>query len=153
MEYHFLIIILILKQWILFLLLRRRLFICDELERVYCRNTKLWKVMQFNRQNSILILFKIMSIIPSQITFNRIDFPLTYETDLNHINMQKCIIMEQNRIRKEPYDQKILTGEVRYYNEEAPIVLLSEIFDLIINGCNAYFLVTQNIVLLETLFS
>ena len=61
--------------------------------------------------------------------------------------------MEQNRIKKEPYDQKILTGEVRYYNEEAPIVLLSEIFDLIINGCNAYFLVTQNIVLLETLFS
>lgn len=67
--------------------------------------------------------------------------------------MQKCIIMEQNRIKKEPYDQKFLTGEVRYYNEEAPIFLLSEIFDLIINGCNTYFLVTQNIVLLETPFS
>ena len=47
---------------------------------------------------------------------NTIDPPLFYETELKHIGMGINKIMEENRVKREPFDKQFSCGEAIYYN-------------------------------------
>ena len=65
--------------------------------------------------------------MPNSLTIAIIDNPLPYETDLKYINEQINKIMNKNRVKREPFDKKVLVGKGKtLFNEQITFCLLSE---------------------------